>query len=149
MILTHIIFFYLGVDSTSCDLNITGSDGAVISDSSDNYKVCRWIIAAPRGNKVRLKFIRFQLSDLPSFQWQSWIRVYDGKSTNDTLLGIYSGTRRPFTVQSSGRYLLVKLTTQNEKTMRYFKGVFTSATTIGELCTVLPVHKLTSFLLTQ
>ena len=127
-----LVFSNVGVDNTPCIVEIVDSKGFITSDSSDNYKYCGWIITVPRDNNIRLKFISFQLSELPSLGLHSWIRLYDGKSTNATLLGIYTRTRRPFTVQSSGCFLLVTLTTQHELSLRYFKGGFTAASTIGE-----------------
>ena len=121
------------MDSTPCTFEVKGSSGNISSDSLGKYKVCSWSISAPRGYKLRLNFTIFQLSDIPAFETRSWIHVYDGKSTNAPLLGVYTGTRKPFIVQSSGSFLLVKLSVNdNELTSRTFRGVFISSTTTGE-----------------
>ena len=131
------MFFFsvIVVDSTPCTFEVKGSSGNISSDLLGNYKVCSWSISAPRGYKLRLNFTIFQLSDIPAFKVHSWIHVYDGKSTNAPLLGVYTGTRKPFTVQSSGSFLLVKLSVNyNDFTSRTFKAVFISSTTTGEYC---------------
>ena len=49
------------------------------------------------------------------------------------LLGAFSGTRKPFQVQSSGPFMLVKLEKQGDvPTLCNFKGIFISNTTKGE-----------------
>ena len=40
------------------------------------------------------------------------MKIYDGQSTSDTSLGVFTGARRPFTVQSSGHFMLVELIKQ-------------------------------------
>ena len=52
-------------------------------------------------------FTTFRLSD------NNWIRteiqVYDGKRTNDSVLGVFAGTRQPFMIQTSGRFMMLSL----------------------------------------
>lgn len=56
------------------------------------------------------------------------IGVYDGVGTNDTLLGTFTGIRDPFSIQTSGRFTLLKLTKKAKYYLCNFKGVLTSTT---------------------
>ena len=128
------IFIIIDAYSTPCAFDLKGSSGIISSsDLSGNYPYCRWVIKAPHGHNIRLKFITFQLAALPSLRLQNWIRVFDGRRSNDTLLGAFSGTRKPFQVQSSGPFMLVTLEKQGAvPTLCNFKGMFISNTTKGE-----------------
>jgi len=62
--------------------------------------------------------------------WGS-IQVYDGKKKNDTVLGIFSGTRRqPFIVQTSGRFMMLTLDI-DLSTPCYFKGAYYASSKKG------------------
>ena len=128
------IFIIVDVYSTPCTFDVKGSSGIISSsDLSGNYPNCSWVIKAPRDHNIRLKFTTFQLAALPSLHLQNWIRVFDGRSFNDMLLGAFSGTRKPFQVQSSGPFMLVTLEKQGDvPTLCNFKGIFISNTTKGE-----------------
>ena len=130
------IFLITETHSTPCTFDVKGSSGIISSSdiSGTDSPYCSWVITAPRGHNIRLKFTTFQLAALPSLQLQNWIRVFDGKSFNDMLLGSFSGTRKPFQVQSSGPYMLVMLERQKYvPSLCNFKGIFTSNITKGEL----------------
>ena len=129
------VFIIIDAYSTSCTFDLKGSSGIISSsDLSGNYPHCRWVIKAPRGHNIRLKFTTFQLAAVPSFHLQNWIRVFDGRSFNDMLLGAFSGTRKPFQVQSSGPFMLVALEKKEDApTLCNFKGTFTSNITKGEI----------------
>ena len=61
------------------------------------------------------------------------MHVYDGKTVNATLVGLYTGTRRPFVVQSSGRFMLITLTLQIYGHLINFEAVYNSTTETGRL----------------
>ena len=119
---------------STCDFHVDGSSGQSISSDS-RYCDPSWVITAPLNHTIRLKFETFQLSDSQELE-QNLIRIYDGRKATNTSLGVFTGARRPFTIQSSGRFMLVKQTTKN----RYwwlehpsnFKGVYTFNTTKGK-----------------
>jgi len=59
------------------------------------------------------------------------MQIYDGRNTTDTSLGVFTGARRPFTIQSSGRFMLVKRFTHIwwRGYLSNLKGVYTFKTT--------------------
>ena len=121
-------------DSNLCAFNITGLSGAISSISSGNHKECSWFITTASDHNIRLRFTIFQFSYLPSLKVESFLYVYNGKTTNDTLTGVFTGTRKPFTVHSSGRFMLLKLSGYNyQYSTRNFKATYTSTTGIGKL----------------
>ena len=131
-----LLFFLVHADSNLCAFNITGLSGAISSISSGNHKECSWLITTASDHNIRLRFTTFQFSYLPSFGMQSFMYVYNGKTTNDALTGAFTGTRKPFTVHSSGRFMLVKLSLHGDSYqygIRNFKATYTSTTGIGKL----------------
>ena len=144
--------------SKTCHFVVNGSSGESISsefESSEDCENCIWVITAPLNHSVRLQFVTFQLSDLrlrPRYwipphllrYFTRWIhpcmQIYDGRNTTDTSLGVFTGARRPFTIQSSGRFMLVKLRFAKLWWRRYLsnlKGVYTFKTTKGKLVTYM------------
>ena len=118
--------------STPCAYNVTALSGIISSSSAESYKDCKWSITAPRGYNIRLKFNTFQLSNIPTWQMQSQIHIYDALSANESfLIGVFNGTRKPFEVQSSGRYMLLELT-GSAKAVHNFKGAYNFSTKKGE-----------------
>ena len=122
----------IDVFSITCDFDVQGSGGFISSESSEGCYSASWFITAPLYHNIRLKFETFQLSDSQSFG-QNRIFIYDGLYTNNTLLGVFTGARRPFIIQSSDRFMMVKLTKQMESsTLSNFKGVYTFETAKGK-----------------
>ena len=63
---------------------------------------------------------------------QSQLYIYDALSANESsLIGVFTGTRKPFEVQSSGSYMLLELIGQ-EQPVHKFKGAYNVSTTKGE-----------------
>ena len=132
---------------STCDYHVNGSSGESISSEFNSSKYCKnssWVIMAPMNHNVRLQFETFQLSDLRLFRWiwiHPYMQIYDGRyPADDTSLGVFTGARRPFTIQSSGRFMLVRLICELWW-KRYFlnnlKGVYTFKTTKGKLVTYM------------
>ena len=121
------------MDSAPCNFEFKNATGIITSDSAKNYSVCSWFITAPIHHNIRLEFTTFQLTN-SQVLGQNWIEIFDGKSANR--LGVYVGTRRPFVVKSSGRFMLVKLIKKGTKCSPCnFKAVYTMiALTKGEFC---------------
>ena len=117
--------------SAPCLLTLKDSSGVISSESSAKNKVCRWVIAALSQHHIKLKFTIFQLSDSHEFG-RNLIQVYDGRTKNKKSLGVFTGTRRPFNIQSSGQFMVIKLTKKFATSLCNFKGVYTSNTTKGE-----------------
>ena len=110
------------VHSLPCLFSVNGSSGFISSSGTKNYKHCNWIITAPSNHTVKLKFMIFSLSD----RWwnQARIQVHDGKRKNDAILGIFSGAKQPFIVQTSGRFMMVALQKDFLSTPCNFKGTY-------------------------
>lgn len=84
-----------------CHFELQGTNG-IISVDSTKFTECSWRITSPPHHKVRLTF---SILNLVIGQ----LRVYDGQSANVTLLGQFSWITRPFSVQSTARFMFVTL----------------------------------------
>ena len=111
------------VQTSPCWFYLNGSSGFISSSGTKNYDECIWIITAPSNHTVKLKFMIFSLSNDPRGT-QRRIQVHDGKRKNDTILGIFSGARRPFIIQTSGRFMMVALQKDFLSTPCNFKGTY-------------------------
>ena len=118
-----------------CLYYVGSSNGVISSSITKNYSMynCTWIITAPSSNHtVKLTFTRFNLFDYLTIL-RSEIKVFDGRSKNDTLLGIFSGSRRPFIVQTSGQFMTLTFKRYHELGFFSFEGVYSSTSIKGEL----------------
>ena len=117
-----------------CFYDVGSSNGVISSSATKNYSMydCTWIITAPSNHTVKLTFTIFNLFDYLTI-YRSEIKVFDGKSKNDTLLGIFSGSRRPFIVQTSGQFMMLTFKRYHELAFFNFKGVYFSTSIKGEL----------------
>ena len=125
---------------STCNFVVNGPSGESISSefkSSWLWYRSSWVITAPLNHTIRLKFETFQLSDSQKLG-QNLIRIYDGRKTTNTSLGVFTGARRPFIIQSSGRFMLVELTENRywwEDNLCNLKGVYTFNSSKGKLVT--------------
>ena len=110
------------VNSEACFFAVNGSSGFITSSGTENYKRCTWIITAPSNQTIKLIFTTFRLA---GYSWNlAEIKVYDGKRKNDTVLGVFSGTRQPFLLKTSGRFMMLTLKKKYSFTLCIFKGAF-------------------------
>ena len=125
-----------------CFYDVGSSNGVISSSATKNYSMynCTWIITAPSNHTVKLTFTIFNLFD---YWTRCEIKVFDGKSKNDTLLGIFSGSRRPFIVQTSGQFMMLTFKRYHESAFFNFKGVYFSTSIKGEL--YVPKRELKNF----
>ena len=125
-----------------CFYDVGSSNGVISSSATKNYSMynCTWIITAPSNHTVKLTFTIFNLLD---YRTRCEIKVFDGKSKNDTLLGIFSGSRRPFMVQTSGQFMMLTFKRYHESAFFNFKGVYFSTSIKGEL--YVPKRELKNF----
>ena len=128
------MYSFSDVHANPCFYDVGSSNGVISSSFTKNYSMynCTWIITAPSNHTVKLTFTIFNLFDYLTIL-RSEIRVFDGKSTNDTLLGIFSGSRRPFIVQTSGQFMMVTFKRYHEYGFFNFKAVYVSTSIKGEL----------------
>ena len=118
-----------------CFKDVGSSSGVISSSITKNYSMydCTWIIRAPSNHTIKLNFTIFNLRGYGVKTYRSEIEVYDGKSKNDTLLGIFSGSRRPFIVQTSGQFMMVTFKRYRAEAFFNFKAVYSSSSIKGEL----------------
>ena len=130
------MYSFSDVHANLCFYDVGSSNGVISSSITKNYSMydCTWIIRAPSNHTMKLNFTIFNLHGYGAKTYRSEIEVYDGKSKNDTLLGIFSGSRRPFIVQTSGQFMMVTFKRYHEEAFFNFKGVYSSSSIKGELC---------------
>ena len=126
------MYSFSDVHADPCFYDVGSSNGVISSSATKNYSMydCTWIITAPSNHTVKLTFTIFNLLD---YWTRCEIKVFDGKSKNDTLLGIFSGSRRPFIVQTSGQFMMLTFKRYHELAFFNFKGVYSSSSIKGEL----------------
>ena len=126
------MYSFSDVHANPCFYDVGSSNGVISSSANKNYSMydCTWIITAPSNHTVKLTFTIFNLLD---YWTRCEIKVFDGKSKNDTLLGIFSGSRRPFIVQTSGQFMMLTFKRYHESAFFNFKGVYFSTSIKGEL----------------
>ena len=127
-----LIFAHLFAVVQPCLFPVSGSSGFISSSGAEDYRHCTWIITVPSNHTVKLKFTIFRLSDVPrprSGPWfgQAKIHVHDGKRKTDTVLGVFTGARQPFIIQTSGRFMMLTLQKKYSDTPCNFKGTFISS----------------------
>ena len=103
--------------------SVNGSRGFISSSGAKYCYPCKWIITVPSNHTVKLKFTIFRLLYHPWYG-QAKIQVHDGKGESDTVLGIFSGARQPFIIQTSGRFMMLTLQKKYSFTPCNFKGTF-------------------------
>ena len=129
------MYSFSDVHADPCFYDVGSSDGVISSSFTKNYSMynCTWIITAPSNHTVKLNFTIFNLRGYGAKKYRSEIEVYDGKSKNDTLLGIFSGSRSPFIVQTSGQFMMVNFKRYKKWAYFNFRGVYSSSSIKGEL----------------
>jgi hypothetical protein len=91
--------------------NLAGSitDGSGPRENYINSNTAYWLLDPQAGNdsvtNITLTFSRFDVAS------GDYVKVYDGASTSDDLLGSFSGTDIPAAITSSGNKLLIEFIT--------------------------------------
>ena len=107
-----------------CLFSVHGSSGFISSSGVKYYdRTCTWIITVPSNHTVKLKFTLFYLPNHPWYG-QAKIQVHDGKGRSDAVLGVFTGARQPFIIQTSGRFMMFTLQRRRWATPCNFKGTF-------------------------
>ena len=127
-------YSFSDLHANPCFYDVGSSNGVISSSTTKNYSMynCTWVITAPSNHTVKLAFTVFNLLDYSS-TFRSEIKVFDGKSKNDTLLGIFSGSRRPFIVQTSGQFMILTFKRYHKLAFFNFEGVYSPTSIKGEL----------------
>jgi len=83
-----------------CDGKVTDSDNGKTKGTYDHNENYTFTLSIPGASKISLKFNSFCTE-----KDNDILRIFDGKDTNATLLGKYSGSNNPGTVSSSDSFI--------------------------------------------
>ena len=99
--------------------------------STDNYgtdETTEWTIVVPDGQVVRLEFYTFNTES-----GYDHVQVYDGCTTDDPLIGSYSGNNIPSPIVSTGTVLLISFMSDGFVTRQGFSATASGA---GNRCCI-------------
>ena len=126
-----LIFAHLFAVVQPCRFSVNSPSGFISSSGTKYHRHCTWIITVPSNHTVKVKFTIFRLSNDPwdglfnyPYVGQAKIQVHDGKRKNDAVLGVFTGARQPFIIQTSGRFMMFTLQKDSRRTPCNFKGTF-------------------------
>jgi len=99
---------------------VNGSEGYVEDGSGDQSYTgrndCKWQITVPDGKKIKLEFQAFDTE--PKLDQ---VYIFNGNSTKDPILAIFSGHKLPPTIKSWGNTVLVWFLTNEENNFQGWK----------------------------
>ena len=121
-----LIFAHLFAVVQPCLFSVNGPNGSISCRGANYYGHCTWIITVPSNHTVKLKFTIFRLPNNPIWG-QSKIQIRDGKKKSDIVLGTFTGARKPFIIQTSGRFMVLTLQKQYFFSPCTFKGTYISS----------------------
>ncbi|KAF4532443.1 hypothetical protein B566_EDAN014448 [Ephemera danica] len=109
-----------------CGGNIDTPAGEITSWGYPNSRrrYCRWLITVPKGRRIRLEFIEFDLEATHPICTQ-WLRVYNGQSQL-LPIGFYCGSNRPTVLESSSNKMLIEYLSWYNNGHRGFKVKYSS-----------------------
>ena len=126
---------YTSTGSSFCSgtTTLNTSDYGVISDGSgtNNYcnnSNCSWLIQPPNATSITLNFTAFNLEQASTDGNSIYdvVEVYDGVSTNATLIGKFTGNNIPQAITSSGGSMFIKFTSDISDTFQGWSAYYTS-----------------------
>ncbi|MBL4655477.1 MAG: T9SS type A sorting domain-containing protein, partial [Bacteroidia bacterium] len=116
---SNLTIFCSGTDTFTTSTGIV-SDGSGAYDYNNNAD-CKWLIQPAGAASIDLSFKTFDTeADADS------VFVYDGGTTSDSLLGVFSGTNLPGNLSSSAGTMLIHFKTDNDSTQAGWKAKYTS-----------------------
>ena len=132
-------FFSFKVDTNlaPCEQKIEDVKGVIKTAKSGTISNCTWLITVPAGHNIFLQFttleLEFKYDDiyLPS-EKETELQIWDGHNKSSASLGIYRGTKRAFSLQSSGRYLFIRLRVFPDTVLCNVQALFFAGTLIGK-----------------
>ncbi|XP_010605410.1 cubilin [Fukomys damarensis] len=116
-----------------CGGYLTVSNSTFVSpdwDSNGHYDArlnCVWFITAPVNKVIKLTFSTFLLEDETSVRScaYDYVKLYDGDSADDDLVGTYCGSTAPAPFISSGNFLTVQFVTDLSTEREGFNATYT------------------------
>lgn len=114
---------FLATHSTVCGGRIQASGKTKLLYSHPNFgkgpyenrMYCDWIIEAPIGYNVKIKFVSFKLEE-HKYCLYDWVEIIGDLNYSDFLLGKYCGSEIPEEVTSEDRALKVRFKTDDDGT---------------------------------
>ena len=103
----------------------TFDDGSGVGIQYVQNSNCTWLIQPPGAVSINLSFNYFNTEPTNDL-----VRVYNGSTTSDPLLGAFSGTALPNAI-NGGSSILVEFTTNNFAQAIGFEIQYTSSTTVN------------------
>lgn len=130
----------VGLGSSSCSYQVEGKRGTILTPRFFAYNTCSWLITAPVNHKIVLTFETFQLYYKDEFgrQIETRLQVWDGVDDKSNSLGIFRGTKRSFSLNSSDRHLSLRLFLDTDVLLCNFEGSFISTTTAEKPTVKIP-----------
>lgn len=119
-----------------CEQKIEDVNGVIkTAKSAGTISSCTWLITVPAGNNIFLKFTTLELEfKYKHYSWptekETELQVWDGHNESSASLGIYRGTKRAFSLQSSGRYLFIRLRVLPDTVLCNVQALFFASTVI-------------------
>ena len=104
----------------------TLEDGSGPNDYQNNND-CRWLIKPDRAITIHFRFTKF--STEPT---NDQVIIYDGATTSDPVLGTFSGTTIPATVNSTGGQMLIRFITNSSITSTGWRAYYYSS--VSPMC---------------
>lgn len=108
---------------TSCGSLLEGSSGRFTSPNFpkhySNGMDCEWIIKAPPGRSINLKFLFFDVEGSPLCNYD-YVALYDGQTDSSRRIGMFCGSVIPPTLHSSSNFMLVKFHSDIRRTHNGF-----------------------------
>ncbi|XP_004860031.1 cubilin [Heterocephalus glaber] len=116
-----------------CGGYLTGSDSTLLSPDSDSngrydkHLNCIWFITAPVNKVIKLTFNTFALENESSARicQFDYVKLYDGDSEDDDLVGTFCGSTVPAPFISSGNFLTVQFITDLSSEREGFNATYT------------------------
>lgn len=101
----------------------TFNDGSPAASNYIENSNCKWLIQPTGATIIALNFNRFNTQATLDY-----VKVYDGSTINDPLIGTYSGTSLPPNIISSGGSLLVEFVSNNFQNFTGWEASYISST---------------------
>lgn len=126
---------YTSLGSSYCSgvTTLNASDYGVLNDGSgtNNYcnnSNCSWLIQPPNATSITLNFTEFDLEQASTDGNSIYdvVEVYDGVSSNATLIGKFTGSTIPQAITSSGGSMFIKFTSDISDTFQGWSAYYTS-----------------------
>lgn len=111
--------------------NITTARGTIEDGSGpsnyQNNNDCRWLISPPNATSVHFTF-----KSISTESSNDNIIIYDGATTSDSILGTFSGSNIPSSINSTGGQMLIRFVTNQSTTFSGWRATYYA--TVQPMC---------------